>query len=319
MPQAPRYRIQHLYDKQGNVAPHFLDDEFYFYSSSWDDAMNDPQFADIIARDLAAERRADAPLDFLEKLAPNERVRTLYLRWLRIIDEQLTPWTTGGAIHFRPHWARVLMLALTMGDAAGLSQADLDALAAAAIFHDSRRKNPYMDRGHGDRAAHYYADFCADGRTRSGAPDADNASNAEASAAPDACPQLMIPFDPRAYLAMQWHDRDDEDGLQVIDRAEERDELPSSSTSRRWRMPLGTVDEAFRGMDRGTALVPDGLAAALPEGADADAATLYRMFKDADALDRIRLGEGGLDTHFLRYQYAFDALPLARKLLAASE
>ena len=128
MDKTPRYRVRKLYDRNGQVAPHFLDDEFHSFCESWDKAMSDPNFAEIIERDLAAERLADDPLDQLAALAPNERVRTRFLKWLEFIDTRLNPWTTGGAIHFRPHWARVLMLALTMGDAAGLSDTDLDAL-----------------------------------------------------------------------------------------------------------------------------------------------------------------------------------------------
>lgn len=308
MARTPRYRVQKLYDEHGRVMPHFLDDEFYSYSPSWETAMSNSGFSSIIERDLAAERRADSALDYLAKLAPNERVRTHFLYWLHIIDDELDPWTTGGAIHFRPHWARVLMLALAMGDAAGLSDADLDALAAAAVFHDSRRKNPYLDTGHGDRAAHYYADFHAR-RQKS-----QSETPADASAE-----RPRVPFDPRAYLAMQWHDRDDREGLNVINRAQERDELPTASASREKRGHLASVENAFRGMDHRDLLLPNGLADALPEGADADAATLYRMFKDADGLDRIRLGENGLDPRFLRFQYAWDALPFAKELLAASE
>lgn len=300
MDKTPRYRVRKLYDRNGQVAPHFLDDEFHSFCESWDKAMSDPNFAEIIERDLAAERLADDPLDQLAALAPNERVRTRFLKWLEFIDTRLNPWTTGGAIHFRPHWARVLMLALTMGDAAGLSDADLDALAAAAVFHDSRRKNPYLDTGHGDRAANYYAEYCA-------------------QAAKDGSSTGPLRFDPRAYLAMQWHDRDDADGLRVISAAEDRDELPTSSSSRLKRAPLEKTSDAFRGMQGAELLLPDGLKAALPSDADADAATIYRIFKDADGLDRIRLGSSGLDPRFLRFQYAHDALPLARELLAESE
>lgn len=325
MTTEPRYRVQKLYDENGQVAAHFLDPEFYSFSPSWDQAMADPRFARIIDRDVAAEQRADESLEHLAAYAPNDRVRTRFLHWLHFIDDQLTPWTTGGAIHFRPHWARVLMLALTMGDAAGLSDTDLDALAAAAVFHDSRRKNPYLDTGHGDRAAHYYADFCAQQTENSAlaAPDGPGEATAEAEtpASPHAqdATSALRRFDPRTYLAMQWHDRDDDQGLRVIASALERDELPTSSTSREKRTPLQHTADAFHGMDHGALLLPNGLSAALPEGADADAATLYRMFKDADGLDRIRLGEGGLDPHFLRFQYAHDALPLAHQLLAASE
>lgn len=300
MNEMPRYRVRKLYDEHGQVAPHFLDDEFRTYSTSWEEAMADPHFAEIIQRDLAAERMADDPLDRLARLAPNDRVRSRFLAWLRFMDTQLEPWTTGGAIHFRPHWARTLMLALTMGDAAGLSDSDLDALAAAAVFHDSRRKNPYLDTGHGDRAASYYASRCA------------AAASSNGNTAP-------LHFDPRAYLAMQWHDRDDADGLRVIAAANDRDELPTASDSRRKRAPLEKTSDAFRGMQNAQLLTPNGLKASLPGDADADAATIYRLFKDADGLDRIRLGSNGLDPKFLRFQYAHDALPLARELLAESE
>lgn len=303
--RAPRYRVQRLYGENGQVAAHFLDDEFHQYSDTWEHAMANPGFAEIIDRDVATERVADAPLEHLAALAPNARVRARFLRWLHVIDRQLDPWTTGGAIHFRPHWARALMLALTMGDAAGLPDADLDALAAAAVFHDSRRKNPYLDTGHGDRAAHYYADFCA--------------AVAQAAAREEQPADTVPAFDPRTYLAMQWHDRDDDTGLQVIAEALERDELPTASGSRAARKPPATPSDAFHGFAQAGLLVPDGLAAALPAGADADAATIYRMFKDADGLDRIRLGTHGLDPHFLRLQYAHDALPLAHILLEESE
>lgn len=42
---------------------------------------------------------------------------------------------------------------------------------------------------------------------------------------------------------------------------------------------------------------------------------LYRIFKDADALDRFRLGEEGLDVRFLRHQEAIRLIDFAKNLV----
>lgn len=46
-----------------------------------------------------------------------------------------------------------------------------------------------------------------------------------------------------------------------------------------------------------------------------NAIILYQIFKDADALDRFRLGESGLNIDFLRNQEAVQLVDLARKLV----
>ena len=43
------------------------------------------------------------------------------------------------------------------------------------------------------------------------------------------------------------------------------------------------------------------------------------MFKDADGLDRIRLGPQGLDEGYLRTTHGRALVPFARRLLEASE
>lgn len=268
----PRYRVTRLYDAAGQVSPHFVDEEFHSFCDTWEHAMGNSQFASVIENELKAERVADGPLAHLAVFAPNERVRTAYLDWLAFIDGTLEPWTTGGAIHFRPHWARVLIHGLSMADAEGWSDADLACIGAAASFHDSRRKNPYLDTGHGARAAHYYARFCA-------------AQGEDAGGA--------LLFDPRAYLSICWHDRNDEDGFDAIETAVRKNAIASAG-------------------------IPD-MAVALPAGAEAAPADVYRMLKDADGLDRVRLGKDGLDAHFLRTERARRAVPFARELLAASD
>ena len=269
----PRYRVTNLYDEDGNVAPHFVDDEFHSFSESWEAAMSHRGFAEIIDNELRAEKVASRDLGHLSDFAPNERVRTLFTSGLAFIDDVLDPWTTGGAIHFRPHWARVLMHALVIGDAIGLPDTDLRALAMAAVFHDSRRKNPYLDTGHGARAANYYAE--------------------ESGGAPAVCDRGAggLVYDPRTMLTVFWHDRDDEDGLSAAAKAEQA--------------------------GRDLVHADRGYAELLPAGAQADTATILRIFKDSDALDRFRLGHDGLDVRYLRTDFSHGQLDFAREMLAA--
>lgn len=254
-----RYHVTPLRDEQGRISPHFLSEEFASFGITWEQAMSDPTFAQIIEREVAAERIAHVSFEHLGALAPNDRIRTRYLSWVRFIDEHLEPWTTGGAIHFRSHWARVLMIALVLGDEAGLSDTDLDALAMAAVFHDSRRKNPYLDTGHGLRASEYYR----------------HAASENGATSP------LLVFDPRTFLAIRWHDRNDGEGMAAFTRAYD-------------------------------------LLVGVPQGAQADVAFVYQLFKDADGLDRVRLGLDQLDIRFLRTQSAKDAVNYARELLEAS-
>lgn len=290
------YHVTKLYDEQGRVSAPYVDAEFQSFGMTWDQAMADPRFSAIIERDLQAELIADAPLTHLADMAPNRRVRTLFAQWLAFIDRRLAPWTTGGAIHFRPHWARVLMLALVIGDAAGMPDADLNALAMAAVFHDSRRKNPYLDTGHGARAASYYADFAAqDSDSSTGAEDGGNRPDA-------ASPLRTVAFDPRVYLAMQWHDRDDAEGVAAIKQAMRSNMLTDLIT--------GDVPDGPAGQ---------GVRETIADGARASGHDLYLMFKDADALDRVRLGVEGLDTRYLRTSYAQDLVAFAHDLYRKSE
>ena len=268
------YRVKRLYNADGSVGSHFLSRELYSFVESWEVAMQDPGFAEIIDNELEIEQIADEPLGHLAALASSERARALYLSWLAFINCDLQPWTTGGSIHFRPHWARVLLLSQALADAEGLPDADARTLAAAAAFHDSRRDNPYLDTGHGARAARYYRDFCEDGVH--GVPRATRAGAA-------------LAFDARAYLAVYWHDRDDAEGEEAIEDAFEADRAPE----------LGDLL----------------LSATVPAGAQATPVEVYRLFKDADALDRVRLGPHGLDERYLRSSHAPELVPFARTLV----
>lgn len=272
----PEYQVTHMRDEAGELAPHYRD-ELDEHGLDFDALMADARFAEVIANEVAAEAIADANLSLLAPETPDERTAETFLRWLALVNADLQPWTTGGAIHFRPHWSRVLVLALTLGRQLDLSDADLEALSMAAVFHDSRRKNPYLDTGHGARGARYYADFCRD--TAHGVVRRSPAGR-------------NICFDPRTYLAIYWHDRNDDAGLAAIEEVLRTNAIPE----------LGIGDAR----------------ALLPEDAQASFETVYLAFKDCDALDRVRLGRNELDPRFLRNPESHGLIPFANQLLAVS-
>lgn len=271
----PTYKVTPLRDERGVVGAHYLDD-LQKHGLDFDTLIRDDAiFAEIIDMELIAESIADASLSSLADLAVNERVRRAYLIWLGFMNVDLKPWTTGGAIHFRPHWARTLLLALTLGDAYKLNDVDLRCLATAAVFHDSRRKNPYLDTGHGKRAAEYYKEFCQ-----------------QRPCAHTTTVGKVMCFDPRCYLTIRWHDRDDELGIKAIEEAFGENTIPELDIS--------------------------DVQSLMPKGAKAEGSLIYRLFKDVDGLDRVRLGKNEPDISFLRTEKALEMLPYAHELLDAS-
>ena len=133
-------------------------------------------------------------LQQIADFAPNAAERERALKWLSFIESHIEGWPFGGENHLKSHWCRTLMLALNIADGEGFCEADREALAAAAAFHDTRRKNAWPDQGHGARGAAYYEEFC---RARG------------------------LAFDPRIAQVMTWHDCDDSDGIQAIRAWEE--------------------------------------------------------------------------------------------------
>lgn len=134
-----------------------------------------------------------------------------------------------------------MLFALLIADKMKLPRKEWEALCAAAVFHDSRRQDDWLDVGHGQRAAAYYRDYC---RTH------------------------PLPFDERAYLVMAFHDQDDVLGEAALTEQE-------------------------------------------------DGVLLYRIFKDADALDRFRLGPDGLDVRYLRTDAARSLYDYAKQVWLA--
>lgn len=134
---------------------------------------------------------------FRNKLHPS--TEKLFVTWSDFLYERVDFGKEESKIHGRSHCERVLFHALRIGesifgpDAAG----HLRTLAVAAVFHDSRRRNDYIDTGHGARAASYYAEFC-------------KANPSE------------LAYDRIAALIMRFHDRNDRDGRAAIEREFQR-------------------------------------------------------------------------------------------------
>lgn len=189
-----------------------------------------------------------------------QRVRLYFGYWEPYMERRVEFWQIAGDldIHTQGHCERVLMHALRIGEARHVTDRQMRALAHASIFHDSRRKDNYLDTGHGERAAEYYKAFC-------GGANGDEAGGED---------YKDMGFLPEAYAAVWYHDRDDTLGEQYIrERA----------------------------------------------GTDADAwLEVYHIFKDADALDRLRLGTWCLDPKFLRTDESKGMMGFAQRLVEAT-
>lgn len=185
-------------------------------------------------------------------------VREYFRYWDAYMEQKVEFWEIPGDldIHTQGHCERVLMHALRIGAARGVSERQLLALSYASIFHDTRRKDNYLDTGHGERAAGYYKEY------------------SENSACADSDGALAMKYLPEAYAAIWYHDRDDEMGEEYI------------------------CEQA--GPEAGEWL------------------EVYRIFKDADALDRLRLGTWCLDPAYLRTPEARTMVDFAQHLIEAS-
>lgn len=153
-----------------------------------------------------------------------ESVRPDYEAWRSFLDAEVRFSLADSEKHTKEHCARVLLYALLIAEKMGISQAEREALCAAAVFHDSRRQDDWLDVGHGQRAADYYREYCQ---------------------------THPLIYEERVYQIMAYHDREDALGEKALSEQE-------------------------------------------------DGVLLYHIFKDADALDRFRLGPNGLDIHYLR-------------------
>lgn len=189
----------------------------------------------------------NTPEEILKKQP--EEVQQMFRYWMDFMEHRVEFWTIPGDldIHTQGHCERVLLHALRIGNQRVVKLRPMIALAHAAIFHDTRRKDNYLDTGHGDRAADYYHEFCE---------------------------KQHLHFLPEAFAAIKFHDRDDHLGEEYIAK-EAKDEAPL------WL-------------------------------------EVYRDFKDADALDRLRLGTWCLDERFLRSDEARQMPSFAQQLVEAT-
>lgn len=183
---------------------------------------------------------------YLENVLDNQDILPIkkhYKQWNLYMENNIDFWLPESELHTKNHCSRVLLLALCIGYQKNLSDEELDVLGMAAIFHDSRRLDDGIDKGHGRRAAEYYKEYC---QTHN------------------------LPYDERIYYITYYHDQDDSSGLSEIRRSK-------------------TLDSR--------------------------AVLLYQIFKDADALDRFRLGPNGLDVSFLRTKEAEGLVDFAKQLI----
>lgn len=160
-------------------------------------------------------------------------------RWIDALGK--VPFHRESDLHGRAHCARVLVHCIRISEELGMCDADRESLCACAVYHDSRRFDDWYDVGHGERGAENYEEcFRALGREP----------------------------DPRASMAMRFHDREDIEG-----------------------------ESAIRSADMGD-----------------DAVLMYHVLKDADGLDRCRLGTDGLDPKYLRTAPAKSMIIFAQQL-----
>lgn len=166
-----------------------------------------------------------------------------YNKYYRYMQKNVHFQMKNGSVHTQEHAARVLLYVLLLAKREGLTPEDAELLAAAALFHDTRRIDDGFDVGHGRRGAEYYWEFCM---------------------------SHSLPFWEVSYRIMEYHDRDDK---------------------------LGEKAFALMGKEKEKGL------------------QLYRIFKDADALDRYRLGpgKGALDERYLRTDAARELMGFAKK------
>lgn len=195
----------------------------------------------------------------LQEIAYKEspQVASMFEYWSQKLYEEVEFWPINDfpGLHTESHCERVLLLALIIGWRRQLKLRSMIALAHCAIFHDTRRKDNYLDQGHGDRAAEYYKEYCQKG---------------------------ALKFLLEVYATIKFHDRNDKAGDAYI-----RDEAPKRS--------LANTNEKID--DTGGWL------------------EVYHDFKDADALDRYRLGPWGLSTKYLRTEEAKGLMPLAKQIV----
>lgn len=185
--------------------------------------------------------------EYLQNLS--EAGKRDFLAWDKFLHEHVDFTHPESPIHAAPHCERVLFFALMLAEKELPQDAEArEIVAHAAVFHDTRRFDDYLDVGHGARAAAHYKEYCQ---------------------RHPACS-----FHPESVYLMRYHDLDDQLGMEAIKK------------------------------DFG-ASAPRVL-------------QLYAIFKDADALDRWRLGRRGLNPKYLRSETAKALTEFSRNVVKHS-
>lgn len=164
-------------------------------------------------------------------------IRDRARKWLRFLEHEIEFCYLGSVDHTKAHVARVVIYALMLGWAIGLSDDDLDLLGTAAVYHDSRRQNDGRDIGHGQRAADYYRASCT---------------------------SLGLSFDPTCYDVIRYHDRHDSIGVDAIrHRPDNRENavllyqiFKDADALDRFRFGPYDLDERYLRTEAARALVP---------------------------------------------------------------
>ena len=89
-----------------------------------------------------------------------ETIRPDYEAWHSFLEAEVQFSLADSEKHTKEHCSRVLLFALLIADKMDLPHEEREVLCAAAVFHDSRRQDDWLDVGHGQRAADYYREYC---------------------------------------------------------------------------------------------------------------------------------------------------------------
>lgn len=90
-------------------------------------------------------------------------IREDYVYWKTYMHEHVDFSHGASVIHTKAHCERVLLYALILARKLKLTEAETTSLCHAAVYHDSRRHDDWLDVGHGKRAAEYYRQACQAG------------------------------------------------------------------------------------------------------------------------------------------------------------
>lgn len=90
----------------------------------------------------------------------NISISDKYRYWNDFMEHKVTFILEDSPLHARSHCRRVLFFALKLSEKMRLTEREIEILCLSVVFHDSRRQDEGLDKGHGLRAAEYYGHYC---------------------------------------------------------------------------------------------------------------------------------------------------------------